>query len=44
MNTSPDILKNMKKLIAIILGEKVTHLDANTRKYRVQYWYKGKFY
>lgn len=34
----------MKRLIAIIFGEKVTFLDANTRKYRTQYWYKNKFY
>jgi|GEM_PF-5633793 len=34
----------MKKLIAIILGQKVTFLDVNTRKYKTMYWYNEKFY
>lgn len=36
--------KLMKRLTAILFGIKIRHLDVGTRKYTVQYWYKGKYY
>lgn len=34
----------MKRVIAMMFGQKVTFLNVNTRKYIVQYWYKGKMH
>ncbi len=32
------------RLLAMLFGQKIRHMEVNTRKYKVQYFFKGKWY